>query len=96
MAGTPLIPVILCGGTGTRLGRARASYPKQYWPLSGDGDATLLQQTQQRLHGLEGLAAPLLICNEDHRFIVAEQMRQIEVEANAILLEPMGATPPRR
>ena len=91
MAVTPLIPVILCGGTGTRLWPlSRASYPKQYWPLSGDGDATLLQQTQQRLTGLEGLAPPLLICNEDHRFIVAEQMRQIGVEPNAILLEPMG------
>ena len=91
MAATPLIPVILCGGTGTRLWPlSRASYPKQYWPLSGDGEATLLQQTQQRLTGLEALAAPLLICNEDHRFIVAEQMRQIGVEPNAILLEPMG------
>ena len=91
MAATPLIPVILCGGTGTRLWPlSRASYPKQYWPLSGDGEATLLQQTQQRLSGLDDLAAPLLICNEDHRFIVAEQMRQIEVEPNAILLEPMG------
>ena len=91
MASTPLIPVILCGGTGTRLWPlSRASYPKQYWPLSGDGEATLLQQTQQRLQGLDALAAPLLICNEDHRFIVAEQMRQIGVEPNAILLEPMG------
>ena len=91
MAGTPLIPVILCGGTGTRLWPlSRASYPKQYWPLSGDGEATLLQQTQQRLQGLEALAAPLLICNDDHRFIVAEQMRQIEVEPGAIMLEPMG------
>ena len=50
----------------------------------------MLQQTQQRLQGLDALAAPLLICNEDHRFIVAEQMRQIGVEPNAILLEPMG------
>jgi len=50
----------------------------------------LMQQTQQRLEGLDGLEAPLLICNEDHRFIVAEQMRQIGVEPNAILLEPMG------
>ena len=49
-----------------------------------------MQQTQQRLEGLDGLEAPLLICNEDHRFIVAEQMRQIGVEPNAILLEPMG------
>ena len=86
MASTPLIPVILCGGTGTRLWPlSRASYPKQYWPLSGEGEATLLQQTQQRLTGLEALAAPLLICNEDHRFIVAEQMRQIEVEPTAIV-----------
>jgi len=88
---THLIPVILCGGTGTRLWPlSRASYPKQYWPLGGSGDETLLQQTQQRLEGLSGLAAPLLICNDDHRFIVAEQMRQIGVEPGAILLEPMG------
>ena len=91
MAATPLIPVILCGGTGTRLWPlSRASYPKQYWPLSGGGDSTLLQQTHQRLNGLDGLAPPLLICNEDHRFIVAEQMRQIGIEPNAILLEPIG------
>ena len=91
MATNPLIPVILCGGTGTRLWPlSRASYPKQYWPLSGDGEATLLQQTQQRLVGLDGLAQPLLICNEDHRFIVAEQMRQIGVDPKAILLEPIG------
>ena len=88
---TALIPVILCGGTGTRLWPlSRASYPKQYWPLSGDGEATLLQQTHQRLKGLNALAAPMLICNEDHRFIVAEQMRQIGVEPNAIMLEPIG------
>ena len=86
-----LVPVILCGGTGTRLWPlSRASYPKQYWALAGDGEDTLLQQTHQRLEGIAGLAAPLLICNEDHRFIVAEQMRQIGVEPAAILLEPMG------
>ena len=86
-----LIPVILCGGTGTRLWPlSRASYPKQYWPLGGAGDESLLQQTQLRLHGLKGLEDPMLICNEEHRFIVAEQMRQIEVEPEAILLEPIG------
>jgi mannose-1-phosphate guanylyltransferase/mannose-6-phosphate isomerase len=91
MAPTPLVPVILCGGTGTRLWPlSRASYPKQYWPLAGRGDDTLLQQTQQRLEGLPELAPPLLICNEDHRFIVAEQLRQIGVEPAGILLEPLG------
>ena len=91
MASTPLIPVILCGGTGTRLWPlSRASYPKQYWPLSGEGDASLMQQTQQRLDGLHGLEAPLLICNEDHRFIVAEQMRQIGVEPRESCWSPLG------
>ncbi|MBE9173383.1 mannose-1-phosphate guanylyltransferase/mannose-6-phosphate isomerase [Cyanobium sp. LEGE 06143] len=92
MSSTPnLVPVILCGGTGTRLWPlSRASYPKQYWALGGSGEETLLQQTHQRLTGLPGLAPPLLICNEDHRFIVAEQMRQIEVEPGGILLEPIG------
>ena len=69
---------------------SRASYPKQYWALAHNADDTLLQLTQRRLEGLPGLGSPLLICNEDHRFIVAEQMRQIGVEPEAILLEPMG------
>ena len=91
MAPSTLVPVILCGGTGTRLWPlSRATYPKQYWPLAGSGEDTLLQQTQLRLRGLEALAPPLLICNEDHRFIVAEQMRQIGVDPAAIVLEPMG------
>lgn len=82
----PLVPVILCGGTGTRLWPlSRASYPKQYWLLAGDGEETLLQQTQQRLEGLPGLAPPLLICNEGHRFLVVEQRRQIGVEPAVIL-----------
>ena len=86
-----LVPVILCGGTGTRLWPlSRASYPKQYWALAGQGEETLLQQTQQRLDGIADLQPPLLICNEDHRFIVAEQMRQIGVDPSAILLEPVG------
>lgn len=91
MSSSTLVPVILCGGTGTRLWPlSRATYPKQYWPLAGGGEHTLLQQTQLRLEGLPGLAPPLLVCNEEHRFIVAEQLRQIGVEPAAILLEPMG------
>jgi mannose-1-phosphate guanylyltransferase len=91
MSPQSLVPVILCGGTGTRLWPlSRATYPKQYWALAGSGEETLLQQTQQRLQGLTRLAAPLLVCNEEHRFIVAEQMRQIGVDPAAILLEPMG------
>ena len=75
-----LLPVILCGGTGTRLWPlSRASYPKQYWALAHNAEDTLLQLTQRRLNGLPGLGSPILICNEDHRFIVAEQMRQLGV-----------------
>ncbi|MGB0278255.1 MAG: mannose-1-phosphate guanylyltransferase/mannose-6-phosphate isomerase [Prochlorococcaceae cyanobacterium] len=86
-----LLPVILCGGTGTRLWPlSRASYPKQYWALAHNAEDTLLQLTQRRLEGLPGLGSPILICNEDHRFIVAEQMRQLGVEPESILLEPMG------
>ena len=86
-----LLPVILCGGTGTRLWPlSRASYPKQYWALAHNSEDTLLQLTQRRLDGLPGLGSPILICNEDHRFIVAEQMRQLGVEPESILLEPMG------
>ena len=91
MVSSTLVPVILCGGTGTRLWPlSRATYPKQYWALAGNGEETLLQQTHQRLEGIAALQPPLLICNEDHRFIVAEQMRQIGVEPAAILLEPVG------
>ena len=86
-----LIPVILCGGTGTRLWPlSRASYPKQYLALNSNSQKSLLQETQERLCGLEKLKDPILICHEDHRFIVAEQMRQINIDPTAILLEPIG------
>ncbi len=91
MSNQSLIPVILCGGSGTRLWPlSRASYPKQYLALNGNSKKTLLQQTQERLLGLKGLIDPLLICHEEHRFIVAEQMRQINIQPSAILLEPIG------
>ena len=86
-----LIPVILCGGSGTRLWPlSRESYPKQFWALSNKSDKTLLQQTCQRIQGIKKLARPFLICNEEHRFIVAEQMRQIKLKESTIFLEPIA------
>ncbi len=91
MTANSLIPVILCGGSGTRLWPlSRASYPKQYLALNTQTKKSLLQQTQERLLGLKGLCDPLLICHEEHRFIVAEQMRQINIVPKEIILEPIG------
>lgn len=82
-------PVILCGGSGTRLWPlSREQFPKQLLALV-DERHTLLQNTLLRLQGLP-VAGPLLISNEDHRFLVAEQLRQISVEPGGILLEPVG------
>jgi mannose-1-phosphate guanylyltransferase / mannose-6-phosphate isomerase len=83
-----LTPVILSGGAGTRLWPlSRELYPKQLLPLTGS--RTMLQQTVLRLEGL-GAAAPVVICNEAHRFLVAEQLRQLRVVARATVLEPFG------
>jgi len=85
-----LIPVILAGGVGSRLWPlSRDLYPKQFLPLT-DSKLSLLQLTLKRLEGLEDVAAPVLLCNEMHRFLVAEQLRQLEVEAPTIVLEPMA------
>jgi len=84
-----IVPVIMSGGAGTRLWPlSRELYPKQLLPLVND--ATMLQETQLRLSGLQNLAEPLVVCNEAHRFMVAEQMRQAGCPAGAILLEPVG------
>jgi mannose-1-phosphate guanylyltransferase/mannose-6-phosphate isomerase len=84
-----IIPVILSGGSGTRLWPlSRKQYPKQYLPLAGDN--TMLQETILRLNGLDNLADPIIICNADHRFIVAEQCQQIDIKNPTILLEPIG------
>jgi mannose-1-phosphate guanylyltransferase/mannose-6-phosphate isomerase len=83
-----IIPVILSGGAGTRLWPlSRELYPKQLLPLTGTH--TMLQQTVLRLKGLEA-AAPLVVCNEAHRFLVAEQLRQLGVQPAATILEPVG------
>ena len=84
-----ITPVILSGGAGSRLWPlSRELYPKQLLPLVSE--ATMLQETQLRLDGLENLLAPLVVCNESHRFMVAEQLRQAQVPVGAILLEPVG------
>ena len=84
-----IVPVILCGGSGTRLWPlSRRAYPKQLLNLVGD--QSLLQQTVTRLEGIPNIAPPLLISNEEHRFLVAEQMRAIGVEPQRIILEPVG------
>jgi len=84
-----LIPVILSGGAGTRLWPlSRELYPKQFLPLTGA--RTMIQETVLRAAGLPSVAAPIVVCNEAHRFMVAEQLRQIGVAPQAILLEPAG------
>jgi len=83
-----LVPVILSGGAGTRLWPlSRELYPKQLLPLTGRH--TMLQDTVLRLSGLES-GAPTVVANEAHRFLVAEQLREIGCTPNAIVLEPKG------
>ena len=86
-----MIPVILSGGSGTRLWPlSRAGYPKQFLGLTEE--QTLFQLTASRLAGLNGNAPvrPLVVCNEGHRFIVAEQLREKGLSAHAIVLEPVA------
>jgi mannose-1-phosphate guanylyltransferase / mannose-6-phosphate isomerase len=89
----PVQPVIMAGGSGTRLWPlSRAGYPKQFLVLSGE--ASLLQQAVQRMlalatAGLE-VAAPLIVGNEEHRFLILDQLRELKVEPQAVLLEPTG------
>ena len=83
-----LVPVVLAGGVGSRLWPlSREFYPKQFIPLVDD-QLSMLQTTMARLQGIEGLAEPILVCNEAHRFLVAEQLRQMGVDNARIILEP--------
>ena len=79
----------MSGGSGSRLWpQSRSLYPKQFLPLVNE--QTMLQNTISRLDGLNSVFAPLVIANEEHRFLVAEQFRQMGRQASAIILEPVG------
>jgi mannose-1-phosphate guanylyltransferase/mannose-6-phosphate isomerase len=84
-----IYPVILCGGSGTRLWpMSRGGYPKQYLKLTGEN--TLVQQTALRLRGISDIAAPIVITNNEQRFLVAEQLREVAISPSSIVLEPTG------
>lgn len=83
-----LLPVIMAGGSGSRLWPlSRQQFPKQFLSLFGNN--SMLQSTVERLANLEHLA-PLVICNEEHRFSVAEQLRENDIDTSGIILEPIG------
>src|SRR5262245_7417002 len=83
------VPVVLCGGAGTRLWPlSRSHLPKQFLPLVSE--RTMLQETLARLQGLDAAEAPVVIANDEHRFLAAEQLREISSPPQAMLLEPAG------
>jgi mannose-1-phosphate guanylyltransferase/mannose-6-phosphate isomerase len=84
-----MIPVILSGGSGTRLWPvSRKTHPKQFWPLASE--SSMLQETCQRLSGHDLAEDPIVVCNTDHRFFVAHQLEKLGLDNTAIILEPMG------
>jgi mannose-1-phosphate guanylyltransferase / mannose-6-phosphate isomerase len=84
-----IVPVILSGGSGTRLWPlSRAVLPKQLLPLVTEN--TMLQETLLRLSSWAEIGAPIVVCGNDHRFLVAEQLRQVNLEPTAIILEPVA------
>ncbi|KOQ70429.1 mannose-1-phosphate guanylyltransferase/mannose-6-phosphate isomerase [Stenotrophomonas maltophilia] len=84
----PIVPVILSGGSGTRLWPlSREAYPKQFLPLVGND--TMLQATWKRVATIAG-AAPIVVANQEHRFMAAEQLRECKVLPQALILEPVG------
>lgn len=95
-----IVPVVLAGGVGSRLWPvSRQSYPKQFSSLSaaatpkdaaGAAKGTLFQETLARLEGLASLAAPMVVCNEEHRFLTAQQLLELGISGGRIILEPAG------
>ena len=84
-----ILPVILCGGTGSRLWPlSRKTFPKQYLSIKGENCFSFLQETLERIKLLNDYEKPLVICNEEHRFITAEQLRRINIKPKSIILEP--------
>jgi mannose-1-phosphate guanylyltransferase/mannose-6-phosphate isomerase len=84
-----IIPVVLSGGSGTRLWpMSRAALPKQLLPLVSG--LSMLQETLDRLAGWVEIDAPIVVCGNDHRFMVAEQLRELNITAKSIMLEPIG------
>ena len=84
-----IVPVILAGGSGSRLWpMSRRLLPKQVLPLLGE--RTLFQQTVLRAQSYPGCAAPVVVANAEHRFLAAEQLQAIGVKAGALILEPTG------
>jgi mannose-1-phosphate guanylyltransferase/mannose-6-phosphate isomerase len=87
---TKIVPVVMAGGSGTRLWPlSRKMFPKQF--LSLVNSTTMFQDTLSRLQGNEfSVGLPIIVCNDEHRFIVAEQLREASITSQAIILEPVG------
>jgi mannose-1-phosphate guanylyltransferase len=84
-----LHPVVLSGGSGTRLWpMSRSQHPKQLLTLLGED--SLLRQTVQRVAGRKGFAAPVIVANDEHRFLIAEQLREAGIVPAGLFLEPVG------
>ena len=79
----------MCGGSGTRLWPlSRYYFPKQFNKLNGKSNLSLLQETIKRIEPLKNTTAPIIVCNHEHRFLVAEQCKEINIKPKDIILEP--------